>query len=294
MTLSRLTDRSRSFLNPGLKNILWGLIALSGLLSAPATVAEDKPLVLAVQPVISENAALDRYRPLARYLSKRLGTPVQLQTFSNFVSYWQGIVGGKHKPDLILDAAHFTGYRATYLGYDIIARVPETISYSLVTTDDQLILDTDELVAKPVATLGAPSMGAMMLETLFPSLFRKPILVEVKGTHAGILKLRSGKVRAAMIPTRTMGKYDDLTIIETSRPYPAPALSAAPWLSDATKSRLRTALLDAANTRDGKLVLERSGIPLFEKANPADYEAATALLEKYWHTGPHVSGNKSF
>lgn len=290
MQNSRLADRSRSFLDACLKHSLTGLFVLGALIASQPTLAQDKPLVLAVQPVISENAALDRYRPLARYLSQTLGTQVKLQTFNNFVSYWQGIVGGHHQPDLILDAAHFTGYRAAYLDYTIVARIPESISYTLVTTDEQQVLEADELVAKPVASLGAPSMGAMMLKSMFPNLLRKPILVEVKGSHEAILKLRAGEVTAALIPTRTINQYDDLNVVESSKSYPAPALSVAPWVTQETKASIRKALLNAHNTRDGKLALERSGIPLFVEANGADYEAATALLEQYWHTGPHTRG----
>ncbi len=90
------------------------------------------------------------------------GSACELEKSVNYVAYWQGIATGKNRPDMIFDAAHFTGYRMVYLDYEVLSKIPDKVSYSLVTLDDNSVIDAVELVGKSDAGFSDPGLGAMI------------------------------------------------------------------------------------------------------------------------------------
>jgi len=148
--------------------VLGILIALTLAFSPQPATAADSELVLAVQPVLDEGLTRKAFQPLCDYLAQATGRPCRLLTSPNFYAYWDTVRLGTAF-NLVLDAAHFTDYRAQKLGYHVLAKIPDTVTYSLVTRDSELLLDAGDLVGKRVATLGIPSIGAARLNGLFPN-----------------------------------------------------------------------------------------------------------------------------
>ena len=140
--------------------------------SQAASKAEDS-LTLVIQPIFGMEKTRESFQPLADYLTGITGKTVKIKTYPNFITYWNETRNG-YAFDLILDAAHFTGYRAREMGFDILAKVPGTVSYSVVTPESSLIIDIDELVGKKIATLGPPSMGAAKVSLLVDKPLRHP------------------------------------------------------------------------------------------------------------------------
>ncbi|MCB1737721.1 MAG: PhnD/SsuA/transferrin family substrate-binding protein [Gammaproteobacteria bacterium] len=260
------------------------------LLWTPPLLAEEPPVLeldLAVQPVLSANATHDRYLPLTRYLSEITGYRINLVTAPNFVAYWQGMLRRDRAPDLALDASHFTGYRAKYLGYKILARIPDKVSYSLVTRDDDLVMDPDEIIAEPIASFSSPGMGAVLLDQMFPNVFRKPVVIEMSGTEDAVRALKEGRVRAAFIPSRLVGAFPGLFVVTTTTQHEAPALSAAPSVSIEARRRLSETLLNMQHTEAGRVALEQSAIQRFDAPVVGEYLPDAELLSAYWPMGPH-------
>jgi len=164
-----------------------------------AASAADK-CVLGVQPILSAQQTKKAFQPLADYLGKAISKKCVVRTSPNFLAYWDYIrKGGVF--DLVLDAAHFTDYRAEKQGYEILAKVPDTVSYSLIVSDQNPVFDASELTAKRIATLGIPSIGAARLNALFPNPARQPLTIEIESTELGFQLLLAGKVAAAILPT---------------------------------------------------------------------------------------------
>ena len=72
---------------------------------------QAKDLTLSIQPVLLKSETLKAYRPLAEYLSKMTGDNIRIKAYKNFITYWADM-RIKRGFDLVLDAAHFTDYRA--------------------------------------------------------------------------------------------------------------------------------------------------------------------------------------
>jgi len=226
------------------------------------------------------------FQPLAVYLGGVTGKRVVIHALPNFLSYWNAI----RKPnsyDLIFDDAHFTDYRATKLGYEVLVKVPGNISYSLIVAQGSPITDPHDLVGKRIATMGAPSMGAMRLQSLYPNPLRQPNIVEVSNPDKALaLLLGKKRVRAAILPTpyvsRRRNHGDKFRVLISTEPIPHMAISAAPSVDPLIRTAIRNALINANNTPAGERMLEELGLARLEPADTAAYRGQARILEKYW------------
>jgi phosphonate transport system substrate-binding protein len=268
---------------PRLGNLLAGALILS-FWNLPATAANGG-CTLGVQPILSEQQTKKAFQPLADYLGKAASITCVVRTSPNFLAYWDGVrKGGVY--DLVLDAAHFTDYRVQKQGWEILAKIPDTVSNSLIVSDQNPVIDASELIAKRIATLGVPSIGAARLNALFPNPSRQPITVEVESAEAGMALLRAGKVEAAMLPTpfvsQQMAQGVGISVVLTTEPIPHIALSASPQLPAATRDRIRQALLAADKTPEGREMLKAIGFERFDPASSAIYAGQSKTLKDYW------------
>jgi ABC-type phosphate/phosphonate transport system substrate-binding protein len=258
------------------------LVMLLG--GAAAVSADEPPLVLLIQPTLSEEATRRAFQPLAQHLGEATGTRVVIATRPNFLAHWE-TVRRNTGYDLVLDDAHFTDYRVQKFGFQVLAKLPGTTSYSLVVAARTRLRDPLELVGKKVACFGPPSLGASRLSALFPNPARRPAMIEIATTEEGLELLRQAKVSAAMLPTTSIGEQVDrgeISIVSTTEPTPHMALSASPHLNARQRDKIRMTLLRSAATTDGKEALRIAGFERFEKASAATYANQSRILKEYW------------
>ena len=189
--------------------------------------------------------------------------------------------------DLVLDAAHFTDYRVKTQGYTVLAKLPDTVSFSIVTNEDSFVLDVDELIGLRVATMPSPSLGSLRLEELFSNPMRIPHYVWQTNTAVVIEELTAGNIDAAIIPTRLASTYDNLNTVMTTDPVPHMALSASPDIPADVVETIRAALVNAHLHPDGQQMLARLKVDNFEAADNATYDDYAFLLhEVFGYNGP--------
>ena len=278
-------------LNPRSRSQRLGMALLLAALafelwSKPALVlAEKDTLTLLIQPILGEEQTRQAYQPLTDYLEGVTGRKCVIMTQPNFISYWNTL-RKTDSYDLVLDAAHFTDYRAQKYGFKVLAKIPDTVSYSLIVPEDKLIFDPSELVGRTVATLGPPSIGAARLSAMFPNPVRQPTIIEVASSEEGMELVVSGRVHAAILPTplvsQQMARSGGITVVMTTEPIPHIALSAAPRLNGALRDKIRSAMLEADKTDAGKKMLKGIGFPKFDPATPAVYTGQSRILRDYW------------
>lgn len=245
--------------------------------TAPAAAAE---LSLAVHPVLPQQRTMEVYQPLADYLSKATGQKIKVVTSTNFLTHWQMMKRGTY--DLILDGPHFTDYRIKKMGYTVLAKLPDVVSYTLVANEEQMVLEPVELVGKTIATTPSPAVGALRLVELYPNPLRQPVIVETPDSVAAAELAVQGKVAAAMIPAPLVGRFPSLTTVTTTEQIPSPAISASPAVPAELQQALRQALLDATKNPDGRKALEALDTPALEPADSQSVHGLERLLEGMW------------
>jgi len=244
-----------------------------------ATESRAAEYSLAIQPILPQAQLKSDFQPLADYLSQETGQTITIYTQRNFLFYWTKMRKKEKGFDLVLDAAHFTDYRVKKQGYTVLAKMPDTTSFSIVTSEDNFIMEPEELIGLRVATMPSPSLGALRLEELFTNPMRIPNYVWEMNTSVAVEKLSSGEIDAAIIPTRLASTYNNLNIVMTTEPVPHMGLSASPDIPAEMQEKIRHALLNATNTESGKAMLEQLKLNKFEPADNATYDGYSELLK---------------
>ncbi len=243
------------------------------------SVSQAAEYTLAIQPILPQQELKKNFQPLADYLSKATGHTITITTQRNFLFYWTKMRKKKKGFDLVLDAAHFTDYRVKHQGYTVLAKLPDTVSFSIVTGEDSFILDTEELIGLRIATMHSPSLGSLRLEALFPNPMRMPYYIWAANTTVAVENILSGKIDAAIIPTRLASTYDNLNTVMTTEPVPHMGLSASPDVPAEVAEKIRLALLNASTTADGQKMLSLLNTDKFEAADSATYDGYSDLLK---------------
>ncbi len=261
------------------------LAAILGLAPATGRANAEEPLVLIIQPILSAERTRQAFQPLADYLGRVTGRPCEIRTLPNFLAYWE-VIRRNRGYHLVLDAAHFTDYRVQKLSFRVLAKIPDTVSYSLIVHESNPVFDPIELTGRTIASLGPPSIGAARLNSLFPNPSRQPIIVEVESAEEAMDLLLKHNVQAAVLPTplvsQQMAQGGGIYVVTTTEPIPHIALSAAPTVDAALVERIRTALLNADKTEEGRAMLKAINFPKFDPATPQMYAGHSNILKEYW------------
>lgn len=256
----------------------------------PVSKIRAADLNLYVQPIASVADTEHAFKPLAEYLSKKIGYKIHVKTESNFLTYWERMRRGKDF-DLVLDAAHFTDYRDKQQGYEVLAKVPDTVSFSLVTGGDLLLFEASELIGKSVASAPSPSLAGVRMAEIYSNPLRQPVLIQAKNFEDALDLLHHGKIDAALVPTPLVNGDTSVNTVMTTKPVPHMAFSVSPHIDAKTKKAIRHALLNAVNDKEGKIMLQKMHYARFQPANNAMYNGYSDLLEGVW--GYNSTGSRT-
>lgn len=257
-----------------------GLLLTLGLSLSPSLRAADV-LDFAVQPIRTEQETLDAFKPLGDYLGKLTGRPIKMHTARDFPEYW--VNQKNNNPyEIMLDNAFFTDYRNERDGWVSLVKVPGLVSYSLITTAEGAVFDTNELVGKKIASLMPPAPSGIFLGQMFRNPLRQPSIVPTISSEESLQILLDGKVDAAIIPTPlvnvAMSQGGDLVVVKTSVQIPHTALSVSPNVDEATREKITKGLLEAHENKAGQAMLKALNITNFEPADPSLYSGLMQYL----------------
>jgi len=256
----------------------------------PATALAGNYYV-AVQPVLPPDQIENNYRPLMQYLTKTTGHNFYVKSYRNFLTYWARMQRAKDM-HFVLDGAHFTDYRVQRKDYKVLAKFPDTVSFTVVTGEDNFVFEMEELISKKIATMASPGMGAVRLIGMFPNPVRLPFYIEANNAVDAVNKVIAGQVDAAIIPSPLVGNYDNLNTVVSTEPVPHMALSASPDVPGEVAQAVKRALIQAKDTPDGKKMLEEMKIEYFEDADERIYAGYAKLLEGTFGYEPVLMSTK--
>lgn len=257
------------------------LVLVFILIVASIQTSMAESLRLVVQPIMTPAKTAQAYQPLVDYLNKTTGQDIELVTARNFFTFWESMKK-EDNYDLVLSAAHLTDYLIERMDYQPLARLPDRVSFSLVTGQDTLIFSPEELIGQKVATMGSPSMGAVKLAELFPNPLRQPVIIEVPNSQAAVDRLQSGKAVAAIIPSPLVKQYPDLNTVKSTELTPHMCITASSEVPPEVQKSLAKALTEATKTTMGQAMLNNLNLPGFEPANTKQYQGYARLLEGVW------------
>lgn len=250
------------------------LILLSMLLISNATSATE--LSLSVNLGLSQKEAVEKYKPVSDFFAQVTGKTIQLKLNGNSFAHWERMRRDGY--DLVIDNPAFTAYRAARMDYTVIGKLPDVISFTLVTHADEMMFEPGELIGRGLATLPSPSISALRLEEIYSNPMRQPSFIQVDHYSDALELVMNGRAVGAMVPTGLVGRYENLNPVFTSDQIPAPGISVSASVSTEMRDKIRQALLDAQNTPAGRAMLEALNVPQLEEATNATYAGLETLL----------------
>ena len=146
------------------------LLAVSGVTSAAS-------YYLSVQPVLPRDQIQHNYQPLAKYLTETTGHTIVIKSYRNFLTYWARMQKARDM-HFMLDGAHLTDYRVQRKNYKVLAKFPDTVTFTVVTSEENFVFEMEELISKKIASMASPGMGAVRLNGMFPNPVRLPFYIE--------------------------------------------------------------------------------------------------------------------
>jgi hypothetical protein len=180
---------------------------------------------------------------------------------------------------MAIDGAHFVDYRVKKNGYRVLAKIPDTVSYTIVTRDDLFIFEADELADYRVATMDAPGMGGLRLLEIFKDADKSPMTIGSYDADDCIRHIREGRADAAVIPTPMVGKYENLNVVMSTEPIPHTAFSVSPDVPNELAQAIKVALIEADSTDDGRKMLKAANLPLFVDTDEKVYDGQAKVLD---------------
>jgi len=247
------------------------------LLFTTARVGLAKELSLAVNLGLSPTQAAERYQPLLNYLGKVTGQQIRLHAFPNAFAHWESM--RRHGFDMMLDNPAFTAYRVSKMNYTVIGKLPDVLSFTLVTNVAEMMFEPEELIGHKVASLPSPSITALRLNEIYANPMRQPNFLNVT-THAEALNMViKGRVDGAMVPSGMVTNLQNLNPIYTTRQIPAPGFSVSSRVNPQLREKIRQALLQAHTSEAGRDMLGALNVPSFEAASNATYAGMERMLE---------------
>ncbi len=252
---------------------------------APATWADEPPLILGVFPRFNATDTTKRYTPLAEYIQERLGRKVVLETSRDFQSFWRGVEERRY--DLVqYNQYHYIRSAKTY---EVIAHNEEfgksTMAGVLYVRKDSGITSLAQLRGRTVMFGGGEDamisyiapvylmLQAGLKKEDFKSQFAVTPINSVIGVyHRQADAAGTGDNVVGQPVIRNAINMDDLTPLAVSE-----QLLHLPWavkrsMPAPLRESIRSHLLELETSAAGKEVLKAALATGIKKAEDKDYD----------------------
>lgn len=254
--------------------------ALCALLMVTST-AMAEVYRLGIAPVLDLKQTRATYTALAEYMSRAAKVKIELVPSRNFIGYWN-TMRNPDSFDFILDGAHLAAYRMQRMDHSLVAAIDGVLSFTLISRADDLVIEPEELINRKVAILASPNLGGLGIYDLFSNPARQPMMVEVKNAVDALEAVRDGRADAAYVPTPILSRFPEASVIVSSEQMPNMTMTASSRVPAEVLDAVRTALIQASSTDEGKTMLETINAVGFVKADEMKYVGLDDLLKGMW------------
>jgi phosphonate transport system substrate-binding protein len=281
--------------------LILGLILFAGCDGHPPTSADEAPesaLKIGLTPEQNIFQQLERYEPIADYISQRVGARIELKILTRYGNVIDNFAS------LELDAAYLGSFTYTLahekIGVEVIAR-PETISGE--STYHGLIFVRKDSKIKTIADMKGKVLAfvdqATMAGFIFPLAYLKRNGIEdyrtyfreayFTGTHENAIHdVLNGKadVGAAkntiyrMLLDKDSRIGDELMILARSGDAPENGLAVRKDLDESIKEKLKSTLLAMQDDPMGATILEQFGARRYIPTSTNDYRNVMLLIQE--------------
>lgn len=277
-------------------NITIGL-ALTILMCCFSVVkAAETTLNMGILPRFRVAETVEYFKPLADYLSLKLGREVKLVPAKDFPSFWESIA------DLEFDLVQLNQYQyvksAKEVGYRVIAKNEEdgesSLAGAIIVHKDSQQKTLADLKGKKILFGG--DTHAMMAYIVPTYLFKQAGMLPGRDYEEDFAKNPSVAVVAvgqhfavaagageSVLRVPSVTKHTDpkqLRILARSEPIAHIAWAVKPTLDSALEALIRTTLLELHNSDEGRAVLNAAKLTAIRSAQDSDYHLSRKIIKE--------------
>lgn len=277
----------------GLGLVLIVAVMLLTCTSAYGRTNLDAPLILGILPRSSATDTITSFTPLAHYLGRRLGRPVEIETTPDMDSFWRAIKAKRY--DIVnLNQLHYIRSHVRY-GYDAIAKNEEfgksTISSVLVVRRDSHIRSLADLKGKRIVFGGGKT--AMMGYVVVKAMLRRAGLrrTDYRGVLApnplnALIAVYHHQADAGGIGNVLMsmpwidGRVDlhNIRILAKSRSIPQLPWAVRDDMPRALRQEIQTTLVNMKQNAAGRAALHAARLTGLVPATDAEYNTLRGFV----------------
>lgn len=262
-------------------------VMLSSLSSASSVLrAQGTPLRMAVHPYSSTLTLVGVHRPLAQFLEKALGRPVEFYTAASFDAYVAALTAGEY--DIAISPPHF-GVMAIKGGdYVPLAHYRSRLNPFLVVRRESALHEATDLAGKRIAMADKTAFIRLAIIKLLAdhglAADKNYEVVEMPTHGASIMATVQGAADAGLA-MGTILRLQPADIQQRVRPilselkFPNLFTLAHRRMGEAQTALLKRALQDFTQTPEGKMFFDKTGYGGYEEITPDEL----AVLAPYAH-----------
>lgn len=232
-----------------LNNAKAGLLGAICLLTPVFSQAE---LALAVQPNTPKADDHAFYQSFAESLTELIGEDVVYVPERSWSKFRKKLVANEY--DLLISEPHITAIMSLTLSnggldYNVLASVPDQVTYKVVTTKDSGLSDLSSLNGKHVCTPISPGLAAVaFLNKYKDDPVNPPLVVESKkGVERAYQSMLKNRCQAMVMTSLEFEKLkltaEDMVTIYETKPYPGWALNFSPTQPDERRQLITDMML---------------------------------------------------
>jgi len=264
----------------------------------PKVVAtHDKTFLIGLIPEQNIFKQMERYKPIANYLSKRINMPISLTAFPRYGNIVHNFTSMR------LDGAFFGSFTYalthTKLSVEVLARplsLNGTSTYQglIFVRKDSGIKSVDQMKGKRFAFVDKATTAGYLFPLAYFEEHGKDYKTFLKesyfaGTHEdailAVLNRKANIGAAKNTVFELLAASDDrinkeLVILARSPEVPENALAVRKDLDDSVKKKLRKALLTMHEDSEGSAILKAFGARMFIQTSDTDYEPVYRYAEQ--------------
>jgi len=276
-------------------SFIFVIIIVSLLSPAPAAFAEDE-LLMGIFPRRNAQMTVTAFKPMATYLSERLGRKVKVVTAKNFPTFWNNVKQQKY--DIVhFNQLHYIESHQQF-GYQVIASNIEfgsdTIKGAIVVRKDSGINTLADLKGRKILFGGGKKamiayvvnisllQDAGMSDTDYVWEFAKnPPNATISVYHKQADAAGIGDIGLKIPVLKKMGvDTSELKVIATSD-----ALPHLPWavkgdIDEKLRDQIQSYMLDLNSISGGKVILKSAKLTGIKKVSDKDYDVCREIIKR--------------
>lgn len=246
-------------------------------------------IVFGILPIVSTTKLIKRFAPMAKYLSKKLGVPVRIETAADFKTFMNR-TNNENRYDLLFTAPHLYYLAQRQAKYKVIVRVAAPDMKALIVVPKKSKIKTlHDLKGRELSTTDQLALATLMIRAHLSAAGINPDkdlkIINTPTHNASLLSAFKGITDAGslMQPPFVRAKKEikqSMRILSITDGSPHMPIAVSSRISDELTNKIKMAFLELKSSEKGRALLKNLRWPGFVAVKPKDYDKLKWAVEQ--------------